>query len=236
MSKTSFVLHLDGLSILDKMPDELAGKFLKVLYTYKKTGIMPEMDLTLELATTPFINQFNRDDEKYVKTVEKRILAGSMGGKQKVANASKSKQDVANLADNVNVNVNVKDNDNVNVKDKENDNVPYGDACAGFDFLNFLEFQNAVRTWVRYKSERNQPYKSQESLNLFFKKLKSMSGEDESVAQAIVEQSITAGWSQIFELKPTIGGNGNSPVTRGGPSGENGFRKGNIKFTPRSEK
>ena len=98
MSKTSFVLHLDSLSILDEMPDEMIGRFLKILYKYKLNGSLPKMDFAMKIAVTPFINQFVRDDEKYSNTIEKRALAGSLGGKQKLANASKSNQEVANLA------------------------------------------------------------------------------------------------------------------------------------------
>lgn len=123
MAKNSFVLHLDSLSILDEMPDEMAGQFLKILYKFKNTGELPKMDFAMKIAVTPFVNQFRRDDEKYGNTVEKRSLAGSKGGKQKVANASKSKQKVANVAESDSVSDNdsesVKENESVSVRKKK---------------------------------------------------------------------------------------------------------------------
>ena len=120
MSQKSFILHQDGLVILEKMTDEQAGKFIKILYYFKKTGELQELDFAMEMATTPFLNQFKRDGIKYNNVCEARKLAGSKGGKQKVANASKCKQKVANLAENDNDNDN--DNDNKNDKKEESEN------------------------------------------------------------------------------------------------------------------
>ncbi len=225
MSKTSFVLHIDGLSILDKMSDEMAGRFLKNLYQYKKTGIVPEVDFPMELAMTPFINQFIRDDEKYHKTVEKRALAGSLGGKQKVANASKSQQVLANLA-------NLAENDKEKEKEKENVNDKEKENDADFDFLIFDNFSDLMKTWMHYKSSRNQQYTSQEGLNLFYEKLKTMSGGSLQKAREIINQSITANWSQIFEVKDFQPSNQNGHTPSG--TSDNGFKKGNVKFTPKN--
>jgi hypothetical protein len=100
--RQSFIIHNDSLVILDEMTNEQAGILIKSIYFYQKTGKLPDLDFGLKMAITPFINQFLRDEENYRKTCEARRLAGSEGGKQKVANASKSKQKVANLADNKN--------------------------------------------------------------------------------------------------------------------------------------
>ncbi len=118
--KGSFLLHIDSLCILDKMTDEQAGVLFKAIYHYQLNGELPVLDFAIEMAVTPFINQFKRNNEKYEQVVEKRKQAGSMGGKQKVANvanATIAKQKVANVA--VNDNDSVSDSDSVNVNDKE---------------------------------------------------------------------------------------------------------------------
>jgi len=115
MSKNSFILHQDSLVILDKMTDEQAGQFIKIIYKFHKDGESNlKLDFAMEMAISPFLNQFKRDKIKYKNVCEARKLAGSAGGKQKVANASKSKQKVAKLAENDSDN----DNDNDNVKEK----------------------------------------------------------------------------------------------------------------------
>lgn len=98
-NRKSFIIHKDSIEILDKLTDEQAGKLFKAIKFYQKNQEIPKLDLTLDLVFTPFLNQFIRDDEFYKKTCEARKEAGSKGGKQKLANASKCKQKVANLAD-----------------------------------------------------------------------------------------------------------------------------------------
>ena len=82
--KKSFVLHKDSLSILNEMPDEFAGKFIKAIYQYQMTAEVPEMDFALKLAVTPFINQFIRDAITYEQTCETKSLSGRIGNIKRV--------------------------------------------------------------------------------------------------------------------------------------------------------
>lgn len=115
--KKSFLLHLDSLCILEELDDVQKGQLFNAIYKYQ---LGEEIELTplVKIAFSQFKNQFQRDNEKYKKVCEARKQAGSVGGKQRVANqanASKSKQDEANQADNKNKNK----SDSDNVKDKE---------------------------------------------------------------------------------------------------------------------
>ena len=103
--KKSFLLHIDSLDILDDLTNGQAGVLFKAIKAYQHEEEFP-LDSIVKVAFSPFKNQFLRDDEKYLKTCERRAIAGSKGGKQKVANASKSKQSVANVADTKNKNKN----------------------------------------------------------------------------------------------------------------------------------
>lgn len=98
--RKSFVLHKDSLAILPDLTDEQAGKLFKAIYAYQIDEEM-KLDQIVKMVFLPFKNQFFRDDKKYNETCERRAIAGSKGGKQKVANASKCKQMVANVADSV---------------------------------------------------------------------------------------------------------------------------------------
>jgi len=113
--KKSFLIHIDSLDILDELTNEQCGELFKAIKAHHANQKIALSQL-VNIAFSPFKNQFIRDDEKYLKTCEARSLAGSMGGKQKVANASKCKQNVAKLADSVSDNK--KDNDNNNNKIK----------------------------------------------------------------------------------------------------------------------
>jgi hypothetical protein len=68
MSKNSFILHKDSLFILDEMDNVQAGKFIKAIFQYQITGQLPQLDFSLKMAVSPFINQFKRDEQKWVKS------------------------------------------------------------------------------------------------------------------------------------------------------------------------
>jgi flagellar biosynthesis GTPase FlhF len=123
-NRKSFIIHKDSLVILNEMSNEQAGIFIKAIKFYQEKGHLPNLDFGLKMAITPFINQFQRDEENYKNTCEARKLAGSKGGKQKVANASKSYQKVANVADNDSKNENESKNENKNESESEIKNNP----------------------------------------------------------------------------------------------------------------
>ncbi len=110
--KKSFILYNDSLSIFKELTNEQAGILIKAIIDYNN-DVEPELDQTLKIVFAFFKNQFTRDSEKWENVRNKRVEAGSKGGKQKVANASKSKQKVANVAVNVNVSDSVSVNANV---------------------------------------------------------------------------------------------------------------------------
>ena len=111
--KKSFLLHIDSLDILDDLSNGEAGVLFKAIKAYQHNEDFP-LNSVVKIAFSPFKNQFFRDDEKYSKTCERRAVAGSKGGLQKVANASKCKQKVANVADSDNKNKNKTNNKNDN--------------------------------------------------------------------------------------------------------------------------
>ena len=122
MNKKSFILHIDSLDIVDDMSDDQAGQLLKAIKAFQH-GECISLSPLVKMAFTPLKNQFIRDDEKYENTCKRRAVAGSKGGKQRVANqaiASKSKQRVANQADNKNKNDS--DSKNKTVSKNNNDN------------------------------------------------------------------------------------------------------------------
>lgn len=201
MSKTSFVLHLDSLSILDEMPDEMIGRFLKILYKYKLNGSLPKMDFAMKIAVTPFINQFVRDDEKYSNTIEKRALAGSLGGKQKLANASKSNQEVANLA-NLAESDSVSDSVSVSVSVKESGKETNASPPVGAKIeIDFMGLQLEVEGWLEYKRSRKEKYKNAQSVQSFVKKLHGLSNGNKLLANQIIENSMANNYSGIFAIK-----------------------------------
>jgi len=85
-------------------------------------------------------------------------------------------------------------------KDKDNNkdnNKEYIDSA-------FLE---SFDTWMTYKSERKESYKSNLSKKTFYKSLIKLSNNNPETARQIIDQSIANNWAGIFELKITPNGN-----------------------------
>jgi hypothetical protein len=70
-----------------------------------------------------------------------------------------------------------------------------------FDFSGYGELEPLVKKWLDYKKSIKQGYKSQQSLNSFFKRLKDLSGDNILIADSIIEQSIAFEYKGIFSLK-----------------------------------
>jgi len=125
--RKSFILHIDSLSILTKMPDEMAGKFIKLIYQFQLTGELLEMDFALEMAITPFINQFERDNKNYDKTCETNRINGLNGGrpKKQTEPIESEKTHSDNLKPKKPYNDSDSNNDSENRNNNDNDNIIY---------------------------------------------------------------------------------------------------------------
>ena len=159
-NKKSFLLHIDSLDILDDLTNGQAGVLFKAIKAYQNDAPL-ELDSVVKIAFSPFKNQFQRDDEKYKTTCERRALAGSKGGKQRVANqaiASKSKQTIANQADSKNKNKNKTKSDSDNDK-----------AITADRFNEFWDLYDKKRD--RPKCENKFAKLKEDEINLIFEKL-----------------------------------------------------------------
>lgn len=137
MSKKSFILYVDHLEVLDDLTNEEAAQLFRAIRDYqlgnevKLTGLMRAI-------FTPFKNQFERDEEKYQKIVNRNRENGSKGGrpnKPNKPNGFSNNPSEPKKADNDNDNV----NDNVTVNDISSKEEKKDTPPEWFDFLNFAE-------------------------------------------------------------------------------------------------
>lgn len=174
----SFILHKDSLSVLNKLSDEEAGKLFKAIFNYQSQNILPTNNL-ISIIFEPFLNQFKRDEEKYQITCEARKKAGSKGGKQKVANASKCKQKVAKVADS--------DSKNKNDNDIKNDNdLPI--------FINKDLFNSFIEMRVKIKKPLTEKAKE-----LLINNLIKFETKQKGFANEALEISIQNSYQGVFE-------------------------------------
>ena len=110
-NKKGFILYSDIQSMIDKLPDEYAGKLFKHLLAYVNDEEPTTDDIILQIAFEPIKQSLKRDLNKWNDKINKRSEAGKIGAnvrwqKQTIANDSKRIKPIAKIAGSVNVNVN----------------------------------------------------------------------------------------------------------------------------------
>ena len=155
--KKSFILYVDQKDLFNKLPDEIAGKLIKHIYSYVNDENPNSDDLIVEIAFEPIKQQLKRDlklfEEKRVKRSEAG-LAGANKRWQTIANDGKRINGIAKIA----VNVNVNDNDIYNI-----------DYQALLDFVNttFGRSFKVVTDKIKrsYKKLLKDGYKKEDIIN-----------------------------------------------------------------------
>jgi Family of unknown function (DUF6291) len=116
-NKKSVLLYCDIIHTIECLSDEEAGNLFKHYLRYiNDLNPCAETRLTA-LLFEPIKQNLKRDLKKWESIIDKRKVAGSIGGKQKVANAKSATDIVANVAVIDNVNVKVKEiNNNIDIR------------------------------------------------------------------------------------------------------------------------
>ena len=78
------------------------------------------------------------------------------------------------------------------------------------DFVS-PEYVEIFTTWLEYKRERRESYKSDKSLRAAYSKLLQLSENDPQKAASIVQQSMANNWAGLFELKTERNGTNRNP-------------------------
>lgn len=80
--RTSFILHLDSLDILDELSNEEAGILLRAMRDFNREE-EPTLTGLMKVVFLPFKNQFIRDEIKWDEKKEGKSKAGRMGNLKK---------------------------------------------------------------------------------------------------------------------------------------------------------
>lgn len=185
-SKKGFILHKDSLSILNKMSDEQAGILFKAIYQYQTTGKTPDLEFGLEMAITPFINQFTRDDNAWEEQRNKKAVNGFLGNLKRwhpdlykkynndqitieeaekiiaerqsaIGSDSQPSDTIPNIA---NIAVNVSDSVKVSVKDSVSDSVNENKPTVQNEnhFDEFWKHYTPIETSIGSKAKAKKKY------------------------------------------------------------------------------
>ena len=215
--KNSFVLYTEINEVLKELTNEEKGIIFQAILDYQISGEAPTLPKDLKLFFITIKTDLDKNNAKYLETVEKRKEAGRKGGEAKgskskqnvanLANAKNGKQNVANLA---NV-ANLPDNDNDNVNDnvllvnnnKNNNNkTNKTNKTTLDDVFNEIpvELHDTVNAFIEHRKKLKRPVTAH-ALGLLLKRANTLASGDTAKVKAVLEQSIECGWLGVFELK-----------------------------------
>ena len=165
-NKKSFILYADMASVFEKLPDEVAGKLIKIIFDYVNDKNPEVNDLLLQIAFEPIKLQLKRDLKSWEVFREKQSENGKLGGrpkKDKPILENPKNPSLLNKSQK-SLNVNVNDNVNVNVKDintREQNfkielsqyEIEYGNKTIE-DFYNYWTEKNGTRTKMLFEMQK----------------------------------------------------------------------------------
>lgn len=114
--KKSFLVYLDSLEVLNVLTDEQAGKLFKAIRCVQ-LGVECDTDPFITIALAPFIQQFKRDDDKYMMIVERNRANGLKNSKLLHAEKRTQSNPVGSNGTQSNPMVTDSDSDSVSVSD-----------------------------------------------------------------------------------------------------------------------
>ena len=104
--KKSFVLYADQQDLFSFLPDEVAGKLIKHIFSYVNDENPTADNQLVELAFISIKRQLKRDLQKWETQLEQRREAGRKSAQKRQRNATSVNERLRASTDNVNVNVN----------------------------------------------------------------------------------------------------------------------------------
>jgi uncharacterized phage protein (TIGR02220 family) len=103
-NKKSFVLYSDVQGLINKLPDDVAGRLFKHIFAYVNDENPVSDDILLNVAFEPIKMQLKRDLVKWENQIEQRRQAGIKSAESRKRNATTVNERSISSTDNVNVN------------------------------------------------------------------------------------------------------------------------------------
>lgn len=200
MGKDSFILYLEQQEIFEMLTDEQAGQLIKNIFTYERTGNMPQMDKMLNLAFIPIMQALDKNRYKYEEKCKKNKENIEKRWNKKNTNVYERKKTNTNYTDNDNDNEydneHVNDND-IDKKEKNKKRKTFDDVFSENHFSKELE--NTIKDFIDMRKTIKKPMTTK-ALELLIRNLEKLTNlEEEKIA--ILNQSIEHGWQTVYPLK-----------------------------------
>lgn len=203
--KKSFVLYTDNWVTLKHLSNEQLGELMRMLFEYQIEGKAPEPTNPLFIAFGFIRSAMDRDLEKWNERAERARVNGSKGGRPKenqqgLEKTQKTQSVISKPKKPVNVSVSVNDSvsDNVNDYFKNNRLYKTAEDVKGKDYFKDAEVNEAFTNFLIERIARKK-YPTDLAIETLQKKMREYYKTKAEALEGI-EQSISNGWTGLFEL------------------------------------
>jgi hypothetical protein len=177
--KKSFIVYTDSKSLVNKLPDNVAGKLFKMLFAYTCDENPTTEDPLLDIAFEHFKQKLKKDLAKWQEIKKQRSLAGKASAKKRKQKETKATSVKSVEQNSTNPTVSVNGNVNVIVN----------------DILLEKETKEIFKTWIDYRKEIKKTVKSEKTIISLAKKIQS---EGAKKSTEVINLSIQNGWMGLF--------------------------------------
>lgn len=178
------ILYRSFYDAIKLLPDAIQLEIFRAIFEFGLDGIEPELSPIAKpfwLLIKPNLQANRTKWESGCKAKSKQSISKT---------EAKRKQKGSKAEANVDVDVDVDKDENgdveVTVKGK-------------LDLSGYGQMAYLVQRWIDYKKSIKDSYKSQQSLDMFFKNLMKYSGGNAQMAEEIIERSMANQWKGIFQ-------------------------------------
>ena len=200
------ILYRSFYDAIKLLPNDTQLEIFRAIFEFGLDGIEPTLSnqaLPFWLLIKPNLQANRTKWESGCKAKSKQSRS-----KKQAKPKHKASKVEANVDEDVDEDVDVDENE-----DKDDDVTV--NAKDNFDLSGYGQMAYLVQRWLDYKKSINDKYKSQESLNMFFKKLTKYSAGNAQLAEDIIETSMANQWKGIFEPKKQKNNSANQDVPPG---------------------
>ncbi|WP_288981199.1 DUF6291 domain-containing protein [uncultured Flavobacterium sp.] len=195
--KKKVIVYADWIIKFEVLNDEEAGRLIKHFFRYINDLNPTYPDRITEISFLDIQNTLKRDLKKWEKRAESSRENGKNGGRPQNPKKPTETQQVILQPKKPVIDID-SDSDSVIVKDIKLKDIKE----KTIEKIVFIDgFKEIVERWLKYKSDRKESYKSEDSIDTFYRNLLKLSNSNPKVAIEIIEQSISNNWAGIFELK-----------------------------------
>jgi hypothetical protein len=209
-NKKSFILYLDQKELFDSLPDEIAGKLIKHIFSYVNCEEPVSDDLIITVAFASIKQSLKRDLKKWESSINQRSEAGKISAAKRaerkaneaptnptsVESRSTATNEVptnptvsgsVSVSDSVSVSVNV--SDSVSDKDKRT-------TALSLDFSQFDFTNNQIEDLKRIRKANKGTKLTQRIVNAMAKEFKEASAKGYSFDELLTEWEVR-GWKSF---------------------------------------